>query len=126
MGCAYVKKIEIKTKDIDLSGEITKPHCNESNNDINIALKKKSSEIINLKKFNFRNLDKSKNPNNENNENNNVNKKRISKSKSLNNMNEFKFSGPIISLLKNKVDNYQKKILSNKSITVNNSTNLNK
>ena len=44
MGCAYVKKIEIKTKDIDLSGEITKPHCNESNNDINIALKKKSSE----------------------------------------------------------------------------------
>ena len=24
MGCAYVKKIDIKTKDIDLSGEITK------------------------------------------------------------------------------------------------------
>ena len=126
MGCAYVKKIEIKTKDVDLSGEITKAHCNESNNDLNIALQKKTSEIINVEKFNFRNLDKSKNPNNENNENNKINKKRISKSKSLNNMNEFKFSGPIISLLKNKVDNYQKKILSNKSITVNNSTNLNK
>ena len=110
MGCAYVKKTNIKTKDIDLSGEITKPHHNEISNDLTIAPKKESTDIINIKKFNF---EESKNSN----ENiKKVNKKRISKSKSLNNMNEFKFSGPIISLLRNKVDNYQKKMLSNKNI----------
>ena len=113
MGCAYVKKIDIKTKDIDLSGEITKPHHNEVSNDLIIAPKKESNEIINIEKFNFRNLEKPKKNSNENKKK--ENKKRISKSKSSNNMNEFKFSGPIISLLKNKVDNYQKKMLSNKN-----------
>ena len=42
MGCAYVKKLDIKTIDIDLSGEITKPHCNEVNNDFSIAPQKKA------------------------------------------------------------------------------------
>ena len=123
MGCAYVKKLDIKTKDIDLSGEITKAHYNESNNNLVITQKKESTDIINIEKFNFRNLEKSKNSN----DNNKVNKKIVSKSKSLNNMNEFKFKGPIISILRNKVDNYQnKKMLSNKILSVNNSTNLNK
>ena len=114
MGCAYVKKIDIKTKDIDLSGEITKPHYNEANNNLIIAPKKESTDTINIAKFNFRNLEKPKKNSNENKKK--ENKKKISKSKSLNNMNEFKFSGPIISLLRNKVDNYQKKMLSNKNI----------
>ena len=68
-----------------------------------------------LEKFDFRNLEKS-------NQSNQINKKTISKSISLNNINEFKFSGPIISLLKNKVDNYQKKILSDKILIVNDKT----
>ena len=42
MGCAYVKKLDIKTNDIDLSGEITKLHCNEVNNDFSIAPQKKA------------------------------------------------------------------------------------
>ena len=119
MGCAYVKKIDIKTKDIDLSGEITKPHHNEVSNDLIIAPKKESAEIINIAKFNFRNLEKPKKNSNEN--TNKANKKRVSKSKSLNNMNEFKFKGPIISILRNKVDNYQnKKMQSNSILSINN------
>ena len=119
MGCAYVKKIDIKTKDIDLSGEITKPHYNEANNNLIIAPKKESTDTINIAKFNFRNLEKPKKNWNEN--TNKLNKKRVSKSKSLNNMNEFKFKGPIISILRNKVDNYQnKKMLSNKILSINN------
>jgi len=119
MGCAYVKKIDIKTKDIDLSGEITKPHYNEANNNLIIAPKKESTDTINIAKFNFRNLEKPKKNSNEN--TNKLNKKRVSKSKSLNNMNEFKFKGPIISILRNKVDNYQnKKMLSNKILSINN------
>lgn len=119
MGCAYVKKIDIKTKDIDLSGEITKPHHNEVSNNLIIAPKKESTDTINIAKFNFRNLEKPKKNSNEN--TNKLNKKRVSKSKSLNNMNEFKFKGPIISILRNKVDNYQnKKMLSNKILSINN------
>ena len=115
MGCGYVKKLDIKTKDIDLSGEITKPHCNEVNNDFSIAPQKEAGQLINLEKFNFRNLEKSNNSNH-------VSKKTIIKSISVKNVNEFKFSGPIISLLKNKVDNYQKKILSDKILIVNEQT----
>jgi len=64
-------------------------------------------------------LEKPKKNSNEN--TNKLNKKRVSKSKSLNNMNEFKFKGPIISILRNKVDNYQnKKMLSNKILSINN------
>jgi len=51
MGCAYVKKIDFKTKDIDLSGEITKPHYNEANNNLIIAPKKESTDTINIAKF---------------------------------------------------------------------------
>ena len=41
MGCAYVQKTDIKTNDIDLiSGEITKPHRNEVNNDLSISSKR--------------------------------------------------------------------------------------
>ena len=122
MGCAYVQKTDIKTNDIDLiSGEITKPHRNEVNNDLSISSKKVSNEIFNIEKFNFRNLEKSKNP-----KDNNKIKKITRKSKSLNNLNELQFSGPIISLLKNKVDNQRKNVLSNKVIIVNNLTNFNK
>ena len=119
MGCAYVKKLDIKTNDIDLSGEITKPHCNEVNNDFSISPQKKAGQLINLDKFDFRNLEKS-------NKSNQINKKTISKSISVKNINEFKFSGPIITLLKNKVDNYKKKILSNKILIVNDKTSFSK
>ena len=119
MGCAYVKKIDIKTKDIDLSGEITKPHYNEANNNLIISPKKESTNTINIAKFNFRNLEKPKKNSIEN--TNKANKNRVSKSKCLNNMDEFKFNGPIISILRNKVDNYQnKKMLSNKILSINN------
>jgi hypothetical protein len=115
MGCAYVKKLDFKTNDIDLSGEITKPHCNEVNNDFSIAAQKKAVQLIDLEKFDFRNLERSNNSKQ-------INKKTIIKSISVNNISELKFSGPIISLLKNKVENYQKKILSDKILIVNDKT----
>ena len=119
MGCAYVKKIDIKKKDVDLSGEITKAHFNEVNINLRIEPKKETGEIMNIEKFNFRNLEKSNNSNH-------VSKKTIIKSISVKNVNEFKFSGPIISLLKNKVDNYQKKTVINKVLIVNAQTNISK
>ena len=120
MGCGYVKKLDIKTKDIDLSGENTKPHSKEVNNDFSIAPLKEAGQLtINIEKFNFRNLEKSNNSNQ-------ISMKNLSKFRSSINVNEFNFSGPIISLLKNKVDNYQKKILSNKILIVNGQTNFNK
>ena len=125
MGCAYVKKIDIKKKDVDLSGEITKTHFNEVNINLRIEPKKETGEIMNIEKFNFRNLEKSNNSN-KNIKVNKINQKIFSKSKSLTNVNEFKFSGPIISLLKNKVDNYQKKTVINKVLIVNAQTNISK
>ena len=123
MGCAYIKKTDIKTKEVDLlSGEVTKAHRNEVNNNIYTSPKKVSSETFNIEKFNFRNLEKSKNNTNDKNKV----KKAARKSKSLSNLNEVQFSGPIISLLKNKVDNYRNNILSNKVIIVNKPKNFNK
>ena len=115
MGCAYIKKADIKIKDVDLlSGEDTKPHRKEVNNDLNISPKKVSNEIFNREKFNLKNLEKSKNT-----KESNKAKQIARKSKSLNNLNEIQFSGPIISLLKNKVVNYKKNVLSNKVIIIN-------
>ena len=116
MGCGYVKKLDIKTKDIDLSGEITKPHSNEAYKYFIIAPQKEADQFVNIEKFNFRNLEKS-------NSSNQISEKKFSKTCSLINVNELNFSGPIISLLKNKVDNYQKNILSNKSLIANGQTN---
>ena len=79
MGYAYVKKLDIKTNDKDLSGEITKPHCNEVNNDFSIASQKKAVQLINLEKFDFRYLEKSNNSNQ-------ISKKTIIKSISVNNI----------------------------------------
>ena len=122
MGCAYIEKIDIKTKDLDLlNGQITNPHRKEINNDSSISPKKVSSKIYNIEKFKFRNLEKTKNIK----ENNKI-KEIKRKSNSLNNLNEIRFSGPIISLLKNKVDNHKKNILTNKVIILNNKTYSNK
>ncbi len=121
MGCANIKKTYVKTKDVDLlSGELIKPLQKDVNNILNASPKKASSEIFNNEKFNYKNLEKSKNT-----KKNNKTKQIVSKPKSLNNLNEIHFSGPIISLLKNKVDIYKKNVLNNKAIIVNKQTNFN-
>ena len=102
MGCAFINnKSQIKVNEVDITGEATNPHKSYSN-DTNI-LQVKSDDIIiinDLKKIG--NLRKTSNKSKIN--NNIINKK----NKSSNNL-EYNFSGPIINLLRNKVDNYQRK-----------------
>ena len=104
MGCAFISnKSQIKINEVDISGENTNPHKSDSNvtnivqvksNDIVIIDEVKKVEKIKTKK------DKSKTK---------VNRKIMNKKiKSAKNL-EFKFSGPIITLLRNKVDNHQRK-----------------
>ena len=104
MGCACVAKLkEIQPNDIDLSEEQTKVHQNTLINDINLMTKKISESIIEVQNYsssNLKILNKSKNKNI---------KKKPKKSISLNISNNFDYSGPIITLLKNRVDSYHLK-----------------
>ena len=103
MGCAFINnKTQIKINEVDISGEATNPHKSDLN--ITNIMQVKSDDIViiddakKIEKIKKNNKKKTK-----------VNKKIINrKNKSANNL-EFKFSGPIITLLRNKVDNHQRK-----------------
>ena len=106
MGCGFITdNSQVKINEVDISGEITKPHKSDLN--ITNILPVKSDDIVivnDLKK-----IGKVQKTNNKSKSKNKkyrdiVNKKNIS-SNSL----ETNFSGPIITLLRNKVDNFHRK-----------------
>ena len=104
MGCSYITSdSQIKIKEVDIIGEATQLHKSELN--ITNILQAKSDDILivnDLKK-----IEKVKKANNKSKTKNSriiMNKKKVS-SNSL----ETNFSGPIITLLRNKVDNHQRK-----------------
>ena len=103
MGCAYItSKSQVKINEVDISGEATKPHKNDLN--VTNFLQEKSDDIVivnDLKK-----IGKVKKANNKS--RTKINKKFMKKNMSLNSL-ETNFSGPIITLLRYKVDNFQKK-----------------
>ena len=106
MGCACVTKIkEIYPKDIDLTEEQTNTHLNEISNEIsNINISKKTMDkIIKVKKCDLMNQKEINNSNNK--------KKKCKSNKSIiiNNSTHYDYSGPIITLLKSRVENYHKK-----------------
>ena len=106
MGCAYItNNCQVKINEVDISGEATKPHKNEIN--VTNFLQEKSDDIVivnDLKKIGkvkkANNKSKSKTKNNKNIINN--------KNKSSNSL-ETNFSGPIITLLRYKVNKKKKK-----------------
>ena len=96
MGCGFITdNSQVKINEVDIIGEITKPHKSDLN--ITNILPVKSDDIVivnDLKK-----IGKVKKTNNKS-----KNKKNISS-----NILETNFSGPIITLLRNKVDNFHRK-----------------
>lgn len=99
MGCACLSNVEIKTKYVDISEEQTKVHHNELINNSNIFTTKISDDIFKVKNCNLKSTEKPI-------------KKLINKNfKSIdsNKTKSYDLSGPIITLLKNRVDNYQRK-----------------
>ena len=106
MGCAFVtNNSQIKVNEVDINGEVTKSHKNDLN--ITNILEVKFDDISIVNECNLKKLDKPKKPKNKSKiKHNGINVKK--KNKSSNNI-EYNFSGPIITLLKNKVDNYQRK-----------------
>ena len=104
MGCAYItNKSQVKINEVDISGEATNPHKSDLN--VTNFLNVKSDDIVivnDLKK-----IGKVKKVNNKSKTKNikNIMNKKIISSNSL----ETNFSGPIITLLRNKVDNHQRK-----------------
>ena len=104
MGCAFINnKSQIKIKEVDISGEATNPHKSDLN--VTKIVQLKSDDIIIID--DVKKVEKIKKKNNKS--KTKVNKNIINrKNKSANNL-EFKFSGPIITLLRNKVDNHQRK-----------------
>ena len=105
MGCGFItNKSQVKINEVDISGEITKSHKNDLN--ITNFLQVKSDDILIIN--DLQKIGKVKKANNKSktkNSRNIMNKKKVSS----NNL-ETNFSGPIITLLRNKVDNYQRKI----------------
>ena len=102
MGCAcIVKNVEIKTKDIniDLSGEQTKTHKLDSTVNINIFEKEISDDIFQIKKSKFNSSKHKRHLN-----------KLISNSIESKKTNDQVLSGPIITLLKSRVENYHRKM----------------
>ena len=105
MGCSYItSNSQIKIKEVDISGEVTQFHKSELNITNIVQVKSDDVLIINdltkiekVKKANNKSKSKTKNSRII------MNKKKVS-SNSL----ETNFSGPIITLLRNKVDNYQR------------------
>ena len=104
MGCAFINnKTQIKINEVDISGEATNPHKSDLN--VTKIVQLKSDDIIIIE--DVKKVEKIKKKNNKSKAK--VNKNIINrKNKSANNL-EFKFSGPIITLLRNKVDNHQRK-----------------
>ena len=104
MGCAYISsKSQVKINEVDISGEATKPHKSELN--VTNFLQAKPDDIVivnDLKKIGK--IKRANNKNKTKNIRNIANNKNIS-SNSL----ETNFSGPIITLLRNKVNNFQRK-----------------
>ena len=104
MGCAYItSNYQVKINEVDISGEITKSHKNELN--VTNILQVKSDDILIIN--DLKKIGKVKKMNNKSKTKINKyieNKKNISA-----NGLETKFSGPIITLLRNKVDNYHRK-----------------
>ena len=104
MGCAYItSKSQVKINEVDISDEATKSHKNELN--ITNYLQEKSDDIVivnDLKKI--ERVKKANNKSRTKTNRNFLNKKNMS----LNSL-ETNFSGPIITLLRYKVDNFQKK-----------------
>ena len=105
MGCAYItNNSQIKINEVDISGEATNIHKSDLNvtnflhvkSDDDIVIVNDLKKIGKVKKVN--NKSKTKNIGN-------IMNKKIISSNSL----ETNFSGPIITLLRNKVDNYQRK-----------------
>ena len=106
MGCAYItNKSQVKINEVDITGEATKSHKIELN--VTNFSQAKSDDIVivnDLKKIGKVNKANDKSKTKAKNNKNSMNKKNIS-SNSL----ETIFSGPIITLLRYKVDNYQRK-----------------
>ena len=104
MGCSYItSNSQIKIKEVDISGEVTQFHKSELN--ITNILQVKSDDILII--IDLKKIEKVKKANNKSktkNSRNIMNKKKVSS----NNL-ETNFSRPIITLLRNKVDNYQRK-----------------
>ena len=104
MGCSYItSNSQIKIKEVDISGEVTQFHKSELN--ITNILQVKSDDVLII--TDLKKIEKVKKANNKSKTKNSriiMNKKKVS-SNSL----ETNFSGPIITLLRNKVDNYQRK-----------------
>ena len=103
MGCAYItNNSQVKINEIDIIGESTSPHKSDLN--VTNFLHVKSDDIVivnDLKK-----IGKVKKVNNKSKTKNiGIMNKKIISSNSL----ETNFSGPIITLLRNKVDNHQRK-----------------
>ena len=99
MGCACLSNIEIKTKYVDISEEQTKVHYNGQINNSNIFTSKISDDIFKVKNCNLKNTEKPiKKLINKNSESIHSNKTK-----------SYDLSGTIITLLKNRVDNYQRK-----------------
>ena len=106
MGCACVTKINLK--DVDLNEDHTKDYQSELLNDEQIEKIKTSDNIFKVQKSNLSNLkkkNKSKSKSKNKNKKPNISQKLIN----LNSPKDFKVSGPIITLLKNRVDNYHHK-----------------
>ncbi len=102
MGCpCLARNVEIKTKDIniDLTGEQTNTNKLDSNMNINIFKKEISDNILEIKKSKFNSFKHKKHLN-----------KLISNSIESKKTNDQVFSGPIITLLKSRVDNYHRKM----------------
>ena len=103
MGCAYItNKSQVKINEVDISGEATNPHKSDLN--VTNFLNVRSDDIVivnDLKK-----IGKVKKVNNKSKTKNiGIMNKKIISSNSL----ETNFSGPIITLLRNKVNNFQRK-----------------
>ena len=105
MGCGFItNKSQVKINEVDISGEVTHIHKSELN--ITNILQVNSDDVLIIN--DLKKIEKVKKANNKSKTKNSriiMNKKKLS-SNSL----ETNFSGPIITLLRNKVDNYQRKI----------------
>ena len=106
MGCAFISnKSQIKINEVDIIGENTNPHKSDSN--VTNLVQVKSNDIVIIDEV--KKVEKIKNKTKKDKSKTKVNRKIMNKKiKSAKNL-EFKFSGPIITLLRNKVDNHQRK-----------------
>ena len=94
MGCAFVSKKQlISSKDVDLN--FTTPYFKETNDTVNIN-NTLSGEVLQIK------------PSTKKTSKINIVKEKEKEDINVNNSTKQNFSGPIITMLKRKVDNYKK------------------